>query len=212
MSVHSNFEGKDIPIRVLKESEIPEATLMFADIFQNDALYRALFRENGEFPIALRKYFEVMLKIGVKHHQVFIAGDYLGGAIFFPPTVTHISILEQLALLKDAIKIFSFRKLIPSLVDANFLESETPNNLHYYLFAVGHRLDPNLSHHGIARALVTPTLKECDRIQVPCYTEFTSEGSARWGEKLGFKVFKELNLPIHNEVIVRLAMRDPQPL
>jgi len=211
MGDHLNIEGNELKIRVLQDSEMPKAVQMFVDIFQKDDLYHAIFREDGAYSNALYEYFELMTRIGLKYHQVFIAGDFVGGSIFFPPSISHISIFEQLLLIKKAVKIYSFRKLIPSFIEMNSLEGETPHDLHYYLFLVGRRQEAGFAHQGIGKSLVLPTLKECDRIQVPCYAEFTSDESSAWGEKIGFKMFKDVKLRFHPNVLIRLGVRDPLP-
>lgn len=211
MDSAGNIEDKDLIIWVPRDDELPEVVDMFVDIFKDDPLYRALFREDEKYLEGLAEYFKLMVKIAHRHHQVFVAGNYVGGAIFFPPGVTHVSIWEQITLFKTACRIFSVRKLIPSLISLNVFEYVKPKQFQYYLFLVGHKPGPALSHRGIATALTNPTFDECDRIQAPCYVEFITSRSQQWGEKRGFKVFKEQKVLFHPEITVKLAIREPAP-
>ncbi len=197
-------------IEHINRDEIEIASVMFAEIFKNDLFYLTILRKNKDFARILQQYFKIAISLSVANKHAFQVNSYLGGALFFPPGTTKISILRQLILLPKMLHMFPEGQFFKTLYALNDLQNEQPNEPHFYLCIFGRKDCLSSQHQGIGRAVLTPTLNLCDQLGFSCYAEFTSEKSAELGEQLGFNIIKEKKFLYSKNLILRLGIRPPR--
>ena len=102
----------------------------------------------------------------------------------------------------------TYRRHTPRLVQAiNALESDHPNEQHYYLPFVG--VVPEWRGRGLGAALLRPVLERCDRERMPAYLEASAPRNRRLYERLGFVVTEEFRLGKGSPPLWRM-WREPQ--
>lgn len=131
----------------------------------------------------------------LKHNKVFINSAHTGAAMWLPPGIdsaTPTNLMQILKLIPMVLKHgFSALKRFGDL-QAHF-DAHHPKEDHYYLMAIGARLDHQ--GQGIGSALLKHALKKVDETGHIAYLESSNETNVSLYQRHGFKTFHEEPIP-----------------
>ena len=136
--------------------------------------------------------FTLALSIFSPQHQLFLAQNESGAAIWLPPGV-RTSRLAGLPILRSTWWRYGWKTALRCLAALDCMDKHHPTEDHYYLFAVGVR--SGAQGQGTGSALLQTVLERADREGLPAYLENTNARNLPLYERHGFEVTRQLHLP-----------------
>jgi GNAT superfamily N-acetyltransferase len=138
-----------------------------------------------------RAFLLFLERIWFAQDECYTTRNAVGAAVWELPNQWKLGVGAQLLLLPRLA--WTYRRHTPRLAQAiNALESEHPQEPHYYLPFVG--VVPDWQGRGIGAALLRPVLDRCDAERVPAYLEASSPRNRSLYERHGFAVTQEFRL------------------
>ncbi len=170
-------------------SQWSEVAHVLAAAFTEDPVFGWMLPDAASRPAALRRFFTIegrsrTLPLGSSVAATGDAGEFLAAALVVPPGHANQSLWFQARHGLGYGRVFG-RRLARAARLQNALSQAHPTTPHVYLFAVGVR--PDAQGHGIATAMLAPTLAHCDAEGLPAYLEATTPRNARLYRRLGFE-------------------------
>jgi GNAT superfamily N-acetyltransferase len=173
-------------------ADVPHLSAALARAFYDDPPAKWFFPDGTVRERRLLRWFSLALrKLYLRHDECYTTDERLGAALWVPPAVRHMGVLEQIALLPQALSLFGrdLPRVLRALAGGGSKRLSQP---HYYLPFMG--VVPEQQRRGIGSALIAPVLERCDREGVDAYLEATTPRNARFYERHGFTTFDQARL------------------
>jgi GNAT superfamily N-acetyltransferase len=181
-------------IRKVRTEDRDTVVKAVARAFYDDPVFSFLMPDESRRARQLERGFSLFARrIWLPHDESYTTASAVGGAFWLPPGKWHLSIPRQLMLTPAMIGSMGLRDLPPLLRTLSLIESNHPQENHFYLPVIG--VAPEWQGKGIGTALLRPILERCDREGLPAYLEASSERNRACYERNGFKVTDELQIP-----------------
>jgi ribosomal protein S18 acetylase RimI-like enzyme len=181
-------------VRKAEEAELPRVVDVLARAFYEDPVLSWFFPDDSRRLKQLERVFGLFgQKTWFPHDLTYTTAGTAGAAVWVPPGLWRVGVLEQLRLMPQFIRGVGVRDLPRSLRGFNLMESKHPEEPHYYLPVIG--VDPNWQGKGIGTALLRPMLERCDAEHSGAYLEATAPRNRACYERNGFRVTDELQFP-----------------
>ena len=183
----------------LEKREIPKASLVLADAFQNDPLWnKTIGRENNKkgYPIMA----EVMLKYCFKYGQIYATSEKFEGVMALSQGETSYMTFGRLLKSAGIIPMLKlgFKRLI-TIADA-FTPLDEARKKHMkdrsfvYIQVIGVS-----NHHqgkGYGKKMLNALIQASEQAKIPIYLDTETESNAKWYERFGFKTVEQMTLPV----------------
>lgn len=181
-------------IRAAREDEYERVASAIARAFYDDPVLSWFFPDDSRRMEQLKQLFGYFgRKVWFPHELTYTTEGVVGGAVWMPPEQWRVGIFEQLRMMPGFVSSVGIRDLPRALRGFNLMESEHPDDRHYYLPVVG--VEPKWQGKGIGTALLQPMLERCDRERVAAYLEATSPKNRSCYERVGFEVADQFSFP-----------------
>jgi GNAT superfamily N-acetyltransferase len=197
----SRSTGSDL--RQAAAEDVDRLKAVMADAFFEDPIFGWLMPDDRKRATRLRRYFAIELRhLALARGRVWTTSDLAGAALSLPPGTwrapLRVTLLEGGAF---GIHLARAARL------GTAIELHHVREPHYYVRDVG--VLPEMQGRGLGSALLSPTLRHCDREGLPAYLEASSERNAALYARLGFRLIKELR--VGGSPPLRLMLRPPLP-
>jgi GNAT superfamily N-acetyltransferase len=189
-------ESKTVRPALIADAETVTMAGVLARAFFDDPVFTWVLREDVRRMKVLRRGFELFLRrVWLEHEQTYTTAGNAGVAVWEPPGLWKVPLVQQLRLLPAMAS--AFGRHLPRVLRAlTVLESGHPaepaHEPHYYLSFLG--VDPPWQGRGLGAALLAPVLQRCDRDGVPAYLEASSPRNRALYERHGFVVTEQFAL------------------
>lgn len=173
-------------------ADVPQLSAALAEAFYDDPPAKWFFPDDAVRKSRLERWFSLALrKLYLRHDHCYTTDDRAGAALWVPPDVRHMTMLEQIGLLPRALSLFGrdLPRVLRAIAGGG---SKRPSEPHYYLPFMG--VVPEQQGRGIGSALIRPVLERCDHERVVAYLEATSPRNAAFYGRHGFATFDETRL------------------
>jgi GNAT superfamily N-acetyltransferase len=181
-------------VRELRDEHRERAVRALARAFLDDPVLSWFFRDDYRRAARLEAVFAFMgSQVWFGHGLSYTTGGVVGAAIWVPPELWRVSLLDQLRMTPGFVSSVGWRALPRALRGFNLMESKHPHDRHYYLPIVG--VEPSWQGMGLGTALLQPVLERCDREGAAAYLEATSPRNRSCYERAGFEVIDEFSFP-----------------
>lgn len=187
----------------VQKKDILKAGTVLADAFQHDPIWTNVFEDEAINAQKMGAWFEGSVRYGLKYGEVYAPSEKLEGVAawglsdFADMTMWRMirsgSIISGmkmgLTMAKRAQKMRSVFEPIEADRKANM-----KGRAYIYLMIIG--VASEYQRQGFGGKLLGTLIEESERVGVPIYLETETERNVRMYEKLGFKVLKQITLPV----------------
>jgi len=194
---------KNCNLYTLKNKDVKKGGSVLADAFQNDPIWKIVL-EKYSFELK-SEFFEYAIITSLNYGKAYSPSENIEGvAAYLPSESADLSfgkLLKNWGILKT-IKIFlKMGKVMKDMMKIfDPLSTDRKNNMkgksYLYLTIIGVRTD--LQGKGYGRKMLEGLIKESESKKIPIYLETAEAENVRMYEKFGFKLIKEITLPIVN--------------
>ena len=191
MCTHSStLEAFDI--RLARQEDIHQLSLILALAFHHDSVYRWLFPNDSNRARKCQRLFAVFLNGLIAQGTVFITERKEGVALWVSPRQIRSGWIRQA---KQGVQIFSILGLglFRGIQWWLKIELKHPHYPHWYLFLIG--VAPEHQGKGIGLALLQPMLEKCDIERLPIYVDTGNNENVSFYQRRGFEIIREVDLP-----------------
>ncbi len=200
------------PVQKATSAGLPAAIIATSRAFYPDPLFgffaKTATQEHHSTPV----FIQAIMRDVMKHGEVSVVemgGRVAGAAAWLPPGATpltgwrraRVSLATSRALVMGRNRRIGLRLL-------DEVARSQPTEPHWYLALLG--IDPAFQRRGLGGALLTPQLSACDTTSAPAFLETQKVENLLFYERFGFRVLKEISVPVSPKVWQ--MWRDPQPL
>lgn len=177
-------------IRKATYADIDNLAVSLARAFDDDPFINWLVRKDEKRVHRIEHLFHTCLtELCLRHDNVFIAEDFTGGALWYPPGTSEVSFARQLTLAHKMIPVVGATGLLRLAWVMEQLGRRHPKEKHYYLQFLG--TIPEARGKGTGTALLKPILDICDREKCGALLENTKENNIAFYGSFGFKVIEK---------------------
>jgi ribosomal protein S18 acetylase RimI-like enzyme len=163
---------------------------MLARAFYDDPPQRWLFPDDHKRIDRGTQLFELLSGIEMGQ-QAWIAGDMLGGAVWFEPGGWPIGAVAAARRAPLLLKLMGRRAPI-AMVGLAQVEGKHPSEPHWYLPNIG--VAPEHRGQGLGSALLAELLQHSDESGDPAYLDAATDGNAGFFERHGFRTVSEMKV------------------
>jgi len=171
-------------------ADIPALAAALANAFADDPVFAYVLPPGPGRDARLRRFFELLLPVQLRHGRVLTSEGTEGGAIWDPPGAWRLPMAAQLRLAPSLVRLYGARSF-SLLADYRRLEAvhaaQPPD--HWYLSVLG--TDPAHQGRGIGASLLEPVLRDCDEQGLGAYLESSKESNLAFYGRFGFEVIDE---------------------
>jgi ribosomal protein S18 acetylase RimI-like enzyme len=184
----------------LQKKDAPRAGEVLTAAFQEDPMWNAIF--DGVDPQRRTGAFETPIRYCIKYGEVYAPSAALEGAAAWVSgkfaDMTPWRVLLSGAMWAGMRMGFGVtRKMMPIFAPLEADRKATMQGKPFiYLLVIG--VAPQFQGHGYGGKLLRALIEKSERAGVPVYLETETEDNVRMYEHFGFKVIKEITLPIIN--------------
>lgn len=187
----------------INKSEISQATVVLADAFKEDPLFKVLFGEAVKNSYKYTLVAKFMIKYCYKYGDVYASSEKFEGIMAITQDeYTYMSLWRLIRsgsiFLFFLIGFKSFLKIAIALSPIDEARKKHMKNKSFaYLQIIGVASDNQGKGHGgkLLKELIAMT----DGAKLPIYLETETESNVRLYERFGFKTLEEMNLPVINQ-------------
>lgn len=200
-------------IVLLEASQIPKASEVLGDSFQNDPVFlNFTFQDNQRRLSTIQWISRLMLQYARHYNTVYTTNKELKGvAIWIPPGQFPLNNLRLLFFgayaLPFKFRLSKLRQFISIFLKVEELHKANVPQPHWYLLMLG--IHPRYQNQGVGSSLIQPILEKADTENVPCYLETSTEGAVRFYQRHDFEVLKKIDFPQEGFQIWTM-MREPR--
>jgi len=159
--------------------------------FDEEPVQQWLFPSRTYRTLASELWFRGMLRGALENGTIWRLADNSSIAVWFGPGCEGEGIGLADKLFRAVIKINPRTARLKSELDHQ-LQVRRPPDPHWYLAAVA--TETGFRGQGRGKAVLNPTLLECDRQHLPAYLETSNPRSVPFYESLGFTVWSEFSV------------------
>jgi ribosomal protein S18 acetylase RimI-like enzyme len=178
------------PIRIVEATAEDGALLgeILGSAFTHDPAFNWVIPDRRLYP----GFFQLLAeRLYLRHSQVYLDAAHRGAAMWLPPGVSS-QISPSLRQLWLVLRLMahSGTGILKRLGEAQqVMDQHHPQQPHYYLHAIGARLENQ--GQGIGSALLKEVTRLCDQQQMPAYLESSSARNVELYQRHGFEVQAE---------------------
>ena len=187
----------------VKRSEISKATLVLADAFKEDPLFKKLFGDAVENSYKYTLVAKFMLRHCHKYGDIYASSERFEGIMAITQDRnTYMTLWRMirsgsiLPFLRIGIK--SFMIIASALGPIDVARKKHMKNKPFaYIQIIGVAAENKGKGHGgkLLRGLIAMT----DEVKLPIYLETETESNVRLYERFGFKTLEQMKLPVINQ-------------
>ncbi len=184
----------------LQKRDIPRATAVLTAAFRHDPVWNAVWSDAR--PGQRTATFETPIRYSLKYGEVYAPSKALEGVIAWTPgawaDMTFWRVLRSGAMwsgLKMGAQAATKMAAIFGPLDADRKENMRGTSF-LYVLVIG--VEPQCQGQGFGGHLLRALIEKSEQDQVPIYLETETEDNVRMYEHLGFRVLKEIELPVVN--------------
>lgn len=202
-------DQQSVTVRPVEPGDLSAVGAVAARAFEDDPAF-LWFLPNDRTRLAkLTFFFELFAKsqLALDFTDMSTTSDHaglctwLGPEEWEPPTRT---MLGPIARLFVKLGPRSFLKVLLAMGE---MKKNHPKEPHWYLSTLA--TDPPRQRSGVGAALLASGLARCDSTRLPAYLETQKEENVAYYARFGFRVSKEIDLPMGGPHLW-LMWRDPQ--
>ena len=187
----------------VNKSEIGEATLVLADAFKEDPLFKILFGDAKKYSYKYTLVAMFMIRYCHKYGHVYASSEKFEGIMAI--TQDEYSYMSLWRMIRSG-SIFPFLRIgfKSFMIVASALspidvarKKHMKNKSFAYLQIIGVASENQGKGHGgkLLKELIAIT----DEAKLPIYLETETENNVRLYERFGFKTLEQMNLPVINQ-------------
>ena len=193
------------------KSEISQATLVLADAFKEDPLFRILFGDAAKNSYKYTLVAKFMIRYCYKYGNVYASSEKFEGIMAITQDeYTYMSLWRMIRsgsifpVLSIGFK--SFMKVASALSPMDGERKKHMKNRSFvYLQIIGVASENQGKGHG--GKLLKELLAMADEAKLPIYLETETESNVRLYERFGFKTLEEMSLPVINQPMWTMLRR-----
>lgn len=186
----------------VQKKDIPKAGVVLADAFQHDPVWKLVFRNEARLE-QRGVLFESPIKFCLKYGEVYAPSERLEGVALWLPgdsadmTVWRMirsgAIISGMKAMKACTKLARRQGRIFGPLQAD-RKAHMKGRTYTYLMVLG--VATELQGQGFGGKLLRALIEESEQVGVPIYVETETERNVGMYEKFGFRVLKQITLPI----------------
>gem|GEM_PF-269467 len=187
----------------VKKSELSKATVVLADAFKEDPLFKQLFGDAARNSYKYTLVAKFMLRYCHKYGDVYATSDKFEGIMAITQDEYTYTTLWRLIRSGSifpflGIGFKSFVKVAGALSPIDEVRKKQMKNKSFaYIQIIGVAAENQGKGHGgkLLRALIAMT----DEVKLPIYLETETENNVHLYERFGFKTLEKMALPVINQ-------------
>jgi GNAT superfamily N-acetyltransferase len=187
----------------VSKSEIRQATVVLADAFKEDPLFKILFGDAVKNSHKYTLVAKFMIRYCYKYGDVYASSEKFEGIMAI--TQDEYSYMSLWRMIRSgsvfpflSIGFKSFLKVASALSPMDETRKKHMKNMSFvYLQIIGVASENQGKGHG--GKLLKELLAMADEAKLPVYLETETESNVRLYERFGFKTLEEMNLPVINQ-------------
>lgn len=186
--------------RLATSADVPQLAKAIARAFQDDPVALWSCPSDRFRPRVLERFHGTRLKQLIARGEVWTTDELLSAALWAPPGLWNTTLREDVQLARAIYQpqvlghpVVLARSPMVGLALTSIERKHPSSPDHWYLAVVG--TDPAAQGQGLASAVLSPVLDQCDRDGVGAYLESSKEGNIDYYARLGFRVTAEHRLP-----------------
>jgi ribosomal protein S18 acetylase RimI-like enzyme len=177
----------DNKIRKASHADTGRLAVSLARAFDDDPVINWLARKDNKRAQGIECLFRSCIAdLCLPHEHVFATEDLFGGALWYPPGTSEISLVRQLSLAKKIIPFAGWTGLLRLAMAQDNSHKKKPREKNYYLQFIG--VDPKHRGRGTGAALIKPIMDICDNERCGAYLESSKETNIGFYRRFGFEV------------------------
>ncbi len=182
-------------VRRATEADLPALTQVLARAFMDDPVAEWSCPSVRLRPRVLEGFQGARLGQLIAHEEVWTSDDLACAALWAPPKRWRTTVREDLALARCLARPRLAARLPLAVAGLLGIERQHPREPpHWYLAVLG--TDPPSQGQGLGSAVLRPVLEQCDADAVGAYLESSKERNIDFYARHGFRVMRELRLPL----------------
>ena len=193
------------------KSGVKPAARVLSRAFQDSPIFVHLLPDPVERKNKLHYLFEMVVRDGIRHGEVYATSQDLEGITVWIPSERGESMSPWRMIRSGALSLpfrysrdFLSRQVpVTGLIDAAH-KRHAPFR-HWFLQAIG--VDPACQGKGYASRLLKPMLARIDRENMPCYLDTEEEKNVSIYRHFNFKVLEEAEIP-STDIVLRAMLRE----
>jgi ribosomal protein S18 acetylase RimI-like enzyme len=183
-----------VELRCLRRGEMEHLTCLLSRAFEDDPLFRYLFRSRPHAGHAMRLLFRAQARDALRHGSIeVVAGDQglLAAAVWLPPgSSAPTASARVLATLPTYLAIgLLFLDRLPDFV--RLAKAAPPPSLPPFWLLEYLAVDPPWQGRGLGRRLLDAGIGRAEEAGLACGLATSSEGARRLYQRVGFEVSLE---------------------
>lgn len=197
------LSGQAIELYEVQKKDIPKAAAVLADAFQHDPVWGRILEE-AEINLK-RAFFQGPVRYCRRYGEVYASSKFLEGiAAWVPGDLSEMTIWRVLRSgsmasgLRMGMEMTRLSQKIRPVFDP--LEADRKANMkgisYLYLMIIG--VASPFQGQGFGRKLLAALIEDSEQAGIPVYLETATERNVRMYERLGFKLLKQITLPVIN--------------
>lgn len=193
------------------KSGVKPAARVLSRAFQDSPIFIHLLPDPVERRNKLHYLFEIVVRDGIRHGEVYATSQNLEGLAVWIPSERGESMSPWRMMRSGALSLlFRFSRDFSSRQGpvTGFIDAAHKRHApfrHWFLQAIG--VDPAYQGKGCASRLLKPMLARIDRENMPCYLDTEEEKNVSIYQHFGFKVLEEVKIP-STDIILRAMLRE----
>jgi len=194
-------------VRLASEADLGPIAASLSRAFVDDPVMNYLLGKQ-ELPFDKGvKFFTLMAKIQLPHHNTYVSEGCEAAAVWAPPDKWRVPSSEIIKAAPGFLSVFGVKQFFAALTALSLLEKNHPKEPHYYLEFLG--TDPAHQRKGLGAAVLGPVLEKCDAEGVGAYLESSKDVNVPYYRHFGFEVRQEVTHK-NNGPVQWLMWRDPK--
>jgi|SRR5271165_6985949 len=190
------------------EADVAILTGVLARAFIDDPVAQWSCPSDRLRPKVLGRFHGTRLHQLLPHREVWTTDELSCAALWAPPGRWRTTLREDLALSRSMMHPRLIPRMPLTVSGLLGVERRHPREPpHWYLAVLG--TDPSAQGRGLGSAALRPVLERCDSDGIGAYLESSKERNIDFYARHGFRVTRELRLPLGPPVWA--MWRDPRP-
>lgn len=187
----------------VRKSELEKASIVLADAFKEDPLFKILFGDAAENSYKYTLVAKFMIKYCYKYGDVYASSEKFEGIMAITQDeYTYMSLWRMIRSGSIfpfiSIGFKSFMKVASALSPIDDVRKKHMRKKSYvYLQIIG--VASENQGKGYGGKLLKELLAMADEVKLPIYLETETESNVHLYERFGFKTLEQMNLPVINQ-------------